>query len=754
VGIGAKVVGGQRTSEPAIIVFLSRKRPLEEVSPDEVVPAEIDGIQTDVIEASKPRKLQLPDRHSYRDSGLDGGIQIQVAQDIFGGTLGCIARTDEPEPKIVAITNHHVVSPSRAVPSKSTLTVSSSQDLRTFTFAGTSTPELQVVLDFVIVPTGSGAAGTKRITYIPEAVDSPEGVATGLAILIELHPELQATMNVCGAQLTLVPASGFTVTASPAINRVFGDIDQEHGTVTIRGVPDPGLLLDLLVLIKDNPQAIHLFWLTSALDTLASIAQGIADGINAPRVENPFPITATVNGAVVTIAPILDAQIDVIVANTFPAHAPQPATLKAAITGHTITFTGSVSGDYYGVFTNVNTGGFDPSYGIFVAPKKGMNLSDLASSIATGLTSLHIPNAPISTPGNAQITITGAEEIECLVTSDVRVGQPDNSFPSSCLECMNNRIGIVTTARLDLDCALIQLDPGMKYKNEIEEIGIVSGTHTVTHDEATSHTYLVQKRGIATGWTRDGTIMALDVDGEMETGPDLFHRRYAGAMQIHLTGAAFSDEGDSGAAVLNSANEVVAILFGGNGGDTVATPIDLIQQAMEVIVQSTTADQKGKVFTVPQPSALHALAAARSTPAANMASLASTTFQAQLRNAEQQLNKTPFGRPFSMFVRHFSSELRSLINTNRRVAATWQRNGGPRLVQLFLAMLQRSDDRIPSELEGKPLADCIMNIQRVLAKYASPAFAAVLDEYGPRIAKLAGHNAQDLAIAVETQNTH
>jgi len=754
VGIGAKTVGGQRTSEPAIIVFMSKKKPLAEISPDQVVPAEIEGIKTDVIEAGKPRNLQLPDRHSYRDSGLDGGIQIQIAEDIFGGTLGCIARTDEPDPKIIAITNHHVVSPASAVPSQSTLTVNSSANNLTFSFGGISTPELQVVLDFVIIPTGGGAASTRRITYITEAADSPASVATGLAILIELHPELQATTQVSGAQLTLLPASGFTVAASPTINRIFGDIDPEHGAVTIRGVPDPALLLDILVLIKDNPQAIHAFWLTSTTDTLAGIAQGIADGINAPRVGPPVPVTATVSGAVVTIAPVLDTVIDVIVANTFPAHAPQPsASLKASIAGHTITFTGSVSGGYYGVFTNVNTGAFDPSYGIFVAPKKNMDLNDLASSIAAGLTNLKIPNATIAAPGGAQITITGAEEIECLITSDVRVGQPDNSFPSSCLDCMNNRIGTVKAARLDLDCALIQLDPGMKYKNEIEQIGIVSGTHTVTHDEATSHTYHVQKRGCVTGWTC-GTIWALDVDGEMETGPNLFHRRYAGAMQIHSVGATFSNEGDSGAAVLNSANEVIGILFGGSGGDTVAIPIGSIQDAMEVIVQSTTADQKGKVFTVPQPAALHAMSSAAPSKAVNMSSIASISFQAQLRKAEQQLDETPLGRPFVMFVRHFSSELQSLINTNRRVAAIWRRNGGPTLVQVFLAMLQKSNQRIPVEIYGRPLSDCIMNIQRVLARYGSPGFAAVLSEFAPRLARMAGHAYRELIIAGEGQHTY
>jgi len=153
VGVGAKVVGGERTTEPAIIVFVVQKRSRSEIPPEEVVPAEIDGVKTDVIEAGIPQlNMALPDRSSYRGSGLVGGIQIQVGLTIFGGTLGCIGATDEPDSKIVAITNHHVVAPLSAVASKSTLTVSQSADGHTITFGGTSSANLQVGIDIVVVP--------------------------------------------------------------------------------------------------------------------------------------------------------------------------------------------------------------------------------------------------------------------------------------------------------------------------------------------------------------------------------------------------------------------------------------------------------------------------------------------------------------------------------------------------------------------------------------------------------------------------
>src|ERR1700693_335587 len=55
VGIGSKIVAGKRTDEPAIMVFVEKKRPLSELRPEEVIPGEIDGIKTDVYESEVPR---------------------------------------------------------------------------------------------------------------------------------------------------------------------------------------------------------------------------------------------------------------------------------------------------------------------------------------------------------------------------------------------------------------------------------------------------------------------------------------------------------------------------------------------------------------------------------------------------------------------------------------------------------------------------------------------------------------------------
>src|SRR5690349_17113034 len=74
--IGAKVVAGRKTTEPVIAVFVKKKRPVSELHPDEVIPPEIDGVKTDVIEEEPPSLHGFPDTEQY--DVLDGGIQIQA----------------------------------------------------------------------------------------------------------------------------------------------------------------------------------------------------------------------------------------------------------------------------------------------------------------------------------------------------------------------------------------------------------------------------------------------------------------------------------------------------------------------------------------------------------------------------------------------------------------------------------------------------------------------------------------------------
>jgi hypothetical protein len=115
VGVGAKQVGGRRTEEVAIAVFVERKRPLSEVPENERIPQEIEGVKTDVIEMPVPQTIQVagePFGTKREDTGkyrpLRGGTQCE--RDGRGkGTLGCMFTVPSDPKTVLAATCHHVI---------------------------------------------------------------------------------------------------------------------------------------------------------------------------------------------------------------------------------------------------------------------------------------------------------------------------------------------------------------------------------------------------------------------------------------------------------------------------------------------------------------------------------------------------------------------------------------------------------------------------------------------------------------------
>jgi hypothetical protein len=129
VGLGGRVRGGRPVDEPVLKVFVERKRPVAELAPDEVLPAEIEGYGVDVSEAGYAVDFVDPappvpgsplvgptddDTGKYRP--LRGGTQFQADVNGSGtGTLGCLL-VDPTEnvpntsrTKVYTLTNLHVL---------------------------------------------------------------------------------------------------------------------------------------------------------------------------------------------------------------------------------------------------------------------------------------------------------------------------------------------------------------------------------------------------------------------------------------------------------------------------------------------------------------------------------------------------------------------------------------------------------------------------------------------------------------------
>lgn len=128
VDIDRKISGGKPTDQLSIIVYVAEKKDPSELSEDELIPAEIDGIPTDVQEEVIELQAVMVPQEELQSSidtskytPLRGGISMgpcrsifmeppQVANPgnyLFSGTLGAMVR-DRSTGAPMALTNFHV----------------------------------------------------------------------------------------------------------------------------------------------------------------------------------------------------------------------------------------------------------------------------------------------------------------------------------------------------------------------------------------------------------------------------------------------------------------------------------------------------------------------------------------------------------------------------------------------------------------------------------------------------------------------
>lgn len=665
VGVGPKFVGGKRTNDISITVFVLEKRPLGDLPAEHAIPPEIEGIKTDVVARPPPRLLAgatLPDTATARP--LSGGIAIKPGGAFGGGgTLGCLAVTNGPEPRVVALTCWHVVADPQFAPTS--LTVGPSGGA--MKFSGTNVPGTLVVVEFSLPP-GARARGA---FYTTSDVDTTASIAAGVNIAISDLALSGVNSSVSGDEVTIGVPSG----TSPPEIRLFGP---------------------------------------RASDAKAKLHA---------TVFSPDELT------------------------------------------HVITLTGRPA-DGQGLFTGIDPGGAQVSFGVFTAPGKNLAIRGIVEKMADSLRSvvaeLGLTGITVTT-ATETVTVNGVEAVRCEITNDIRVGQPDNRFGCSTSWCTNNRIGRVLDARADVDAAIIEIDPGMKYLAEIKELGVVQGFHPVDDTEVfPGHEYPVKKRGMMTGAT-EGTILRLHVDGFIPLGSTRpFGRQYHEAMEIVSGLDVFADGGDSGSAIVSASpgdeGKVVGLLFGAGEslfGATfaMAMPIKGITDALKITLETATVAQAGIARTAPTfvGSPMSILDEEDALGPASLAGRPSAALRDRLMVVGQEVSASPVGEEIATAVQRHIPETQDLINGHRRVGAVWRRNGGTRIIQGFLEMLEAPPERattLPATINERPLGECFRRIYKVLLRYGSAAFRADLQRLGPLVLESCGLTYQQMLVAL------
>jgi hypothetical protein len=90
------------------------------------------------------------------------------------------------------------------------------------------------------------------------------------------------------------------------------------------------------------------------------------------------------------------------------------------------------------------------------------------------------------------------------------------------------------------------------------------------------------------------------------------------------------------------------------------------------------------------------------------------------------------------------------VTTNSRVGAVWKRNGGQQIFHAVLRAVQYPSTRLPDQIGGRPLADCVSNIRRIFERYGSAAFAADLRRHGDQIIRLLSFSYNEAKAALES----
>ncbi|MFC0542521.1 hypothetical protein [Kutzneria chonburiensis] len=343
--------------------------------------------------------------------------------------------------------------------------------------------------------------------------------------------------------------------------------------------------------------------------------------------------------------------------------------------------------------------------------------------------------------------------------------------------CCSNRIGRFYYGARNgvVDAALARLDPGTKWTADNIGIGPITGVHEFTVQQLTTvPAFDVWKWGIRTRGT-GGMVRAINVQGKAfgGKGDTITYKNLilvkANPPEPGITDYCFSQEGDSGASIVDSAGKAVGLVVSGivdtdtdevkqiprdPGEDppilnrwTLAIPmkdiLDYFTTVQHLPVALATATEFGQINVVPEAPKHPALAmvAPELAPALSAAAAPADAASvkrwlpgvtppdtATLSRLREDLANGAAGRRLLDLWSAHGTELTGLVDGNRRVAVAWHRTGGAGLFQLLIRMANNPELVVPATLNGVPVAECVDRVIAGFTRFASPELQAALAE--------------------------
>jgi hypothetical protein len=780
VGVGGKIAGGKDTGELAIAVFVLTKKKREELPEGELVPPEIDGIKTDVVEMPRVRLLNAdPSTVQAATSQLPpeedntGGIVTLSGQAIPGEgivvvvdlTVQHLDNAAKNQCAFAEAEKHHTLAQlAKALEDNVNQLTGAAAEINS------ATPNVVTITampDFTVDVTRAYVLAADIDKHFKDYVRGgisiePGGTGNGsgtLGCIATTEPTQQYPEGM------VVGLTNFHVVCPSADDKTNLSADVQSDEMSVQflldgDTIDPGTWV--LLLINDDPPPANLiysvFYVTKQNDTAASVVSAIlamatdlpaGSSLSQPDQTDDDPPTISLTGR-----GTLDCK-------TFGPPIPDPkanlhsCVIKPTLNANTIEFEGQVSTENYGIFVKINPGGLKFTVSSFTNPPKGQDPAGVAQAVSDSIAGLPVDllGGVTASASEKTVQINNAEHVECRILSDIRVGQPDDDFGSTCSECCSHRIGRILDAQVHSDVALIQLDPKLEYKLEIQGIpgGITANT------SALQKGLEVQKHGRTTGTTK-GSVTYVEVSTDVEEDNGLVRLLENGFIITGDTADAFSLPGDSGSAILSASdNSLVGLLWGhsnaGGTGTAIGPLIDAFPK-LQLSFAPAPGDSADTVQTVPASIAFRSAGSTLVSPLATPPVIFGGNKLGQgLDEAENEIRATPLGREYADVVRRHVQEAFTLVNKNRRVATVWRRSGGPEILDGLARMIQFRNERLPAEINGKPLSECLSRIQRIVTRYASAAFLEDLNRYSPKLKDFAHMTYLELLTAFQSEAT-
>lgn len=315
-----------------------------------------------------------------------------------------------------------------------------------------------------------------------------------------------------------------------------------------------------------------------------------------------------------------------------------------------------------------------------------------------------------------------------------------------CCECGSDNVigktvlGVYSSSPLtstSVDCAIAKID--LEFVSDISynitndsttEVLTVSGTAAAVVGET------VRKIGARSGFTTgtvvhigDTAVAATDPNGAnitIRTGQVLVIPVASETYQVKddindLCKFAFSNSGDSGSVILNSSNQIIALLY---GGDEVSNSVDVTFGNNIANVLSALSANGSAITLSTSPSGSGLRRAVTKSKVLEKPTL--KNILEEIRNANKK------SLLYQLYDKHFT-EVLGLINECRPVTVVWQRNQGPAYAAAIARAAKVETYAVPLEINGTTREELLVAMHHALVTNGSNELIADLQLHGDKL---------------------